>query len=75
MFVIQTNFKKSIDKVKKECYTKYCNKTVDAEIKPFKTAQRARGAGIRARHCLANGPLRAQSKEITLRVFCDVWQA
>ena len=39
------------------------SKTVEAEIKPFKTAQRARGAESRVRNCLANGPLRAQSKD------------
>ena len=36
--------------------------TVDAEIKPYKTTQRARGAESRVRHRLANGPQRAQSK-------------
>ena len=48
-------------------------KTVDAEIKPLKTTQRVREAESRIRNCLANGPLRAQSKEkILLPVFCDV---
>ena len=43
----------------------YCThpKTVEAEIKQEKTAQRARVAESRVGHCLANGPLRAQSKE------------
>ena len=48
-------------------------KTVDAEIKPLKTTQRVREAESRIRNCLANGPLRAQSKEkFFLPVFCDV---
>ena len=37
--------------------------TVEAEITSIKTTQRARGAESRVRNCLANGPLRAQSKE------------
>ena len=49
--------------MKNECYTCVC-KTVDAEIKPYKTTQRARGAESRVRNCLANGPRRVQSKAI-----------
>ena len=38
------------------------------------TSKRARGAGMRVRNSLANGPRRAQSKE-SIRVFCDEWHA
>ena len=54
---------KSIDKTKNGCYTCIC-KTVDAEIKPYKTTQRARGAESRVRNCLANGPRRVRNKGI-----------
>lgn len=37
-------------------------KTVEAEITPYKTAQRARGAGMRVGHRMANGPPRARRK-------------
>ena len=42
-----------------------------AEIKSFKTIQRACVAESRVRNCLINGPPRAQSKAFC-RVFCDV---
>ena len=35
--------------------------------------QRACGAESQARNKLSNGPLRAQSNEKFLKVFCDVW--
>ena len=36
--------------------------------------QRARGAESRVENKSSNGPRRAQSKELMLRVFCDGWQ-
>ena len=44
--------------------------TVEAEITSIKTTQRTRDAESRARNCLANGPLRAQSNGYS-KVFCD----
>ena len=46
------------------CYNYENQKTVEAEIKPQKTAQRARVAENRVGNCLANGPLRVQGNVI-----------
>ena len=45
-------------------YLFYHKQTVDAEITSGKTTQRAREDESRVRDCLANGPQRAQSKEL-----------
>ena len=36
-------------------------------------AQRVRGAESRMEPRISNGPLRAQSKDLRIRVLCDVW--
>ena len=65
-------FAKPLDKARKLAYNNHI--TVEAEITHDKTTQRARDAENRVRNYPANGPLRAQSKEL-LRVFCDAGPA
>ena len=50
----------------------YLLQTVDAEITAMMPLQRACDAENQARNKLSNGPLRAQSKVLLCRVFCDV---
>ena len=60
------------------CYYRYklnIEETVDAEITAMMPLQRTCDAENQVRNKLSNGPLRAQSNEISdFRVFCDVRQ-